>query len=201
MTARVRAATTACPRCGAALQSTLACLACGALLDEPADATHFQRLGLPATTALDAAAAERNYLRLSRALHPDFHGGADEAATGRANAATAVLNEAWSVLSEPASRAEYLLELLEPGVMERSKQLSPAFLAEAMDLSEEADAAARDPRAAAGLRARVQAEADTRLASVLAPGAWVEPDARRLATTLHELRVLRRVLRDLGKPA
>jgi molecular chaperone HscB len=198
--ARAASPPAACPRCGAALQSTLACLACGALLDEPAGATLFQRLGLPASADLDAAAAERTYLRLSRALHPDFHGGADEAATDRANAATAALNEAWSVLSDPASRAEYLLELLEPGVLERSKQLSPAFLGRAMELSEEAEAAARDPVAAARLRARVAAEADARLAAVLAPAAWEAPDTRRLATALHELRVLRRVLRDLGKP-
>jgi molecular chaperone HscB len=199
MTARpATAPPAACPRCGAALQSTLACLACGALLDEPAGATLFQRLGLPAGPALDAS-AEGRYLRLSRALHPDFHGGADAAATERANAATAALNEAWSVLSDPATRAEYLLELVEPGALERAKQLAPAFLAEAMELSEEAEAAARDPAAATALRTRVGAEADARLAAVLAPAAWLAPDTRRLATTLHELRVLRRILRDLGR--
>ena len=197
MTARTAAPPT-CPRCGAGLQSTLACLQCGALLDEPADATHFQRLGLPQTAAFDLAAAERNYLRLSRALHPDFQTAGDEAAADLANTASARLNEAWSVLSDPESRAEYLLELIDPGVMDRSKTLAPAFLAEAMELSEEAEAAARDPSVAAALRKRVQVDSDARLADVLRPAAWESPDTRRLATTLHELRVLRRVLRDLG---
>ncbi|MBM3984983.1 MAG: hypothetical protein FJ296_04725, partial [Planctomycetes bacterium] len=80
-----------CPRCGAAPGSTLACRACGVLLDEPAGATHFARLGLPEGPDPDLAAAERSYLSLSRALHPDFHGGAGEAAVERANRATALL--------------------------------------------------------------------------------------------------------------
>jgi DnaJ-domain-containing protein 1 len=197
MTARTAAPPT-CPRCGAGLQSSLACLACGALVDEAPGATHFERLGLPRTAAVDLAAAERNYLRLSRLLHPDFQTAGDEAAADRANAASARLNEAWSVLSDPESRAEYLLELIDPGVMDRSKTLAPAFLAEAMELSEEAEAAADKPAAAAALRARVAADSDARLAAVLRPAAWEQPDTRRLATTLHELRVLRRVLRDLG---
>ncbi|HEX5010194.1 MAG TPA: DnaJ domain-containing protein [Planctomycetota bacterium] len=165
-----------------------------------AQVTHFERLGVPAAPDVDLAVAERNYLRLSRALHPDFQAPGDEAAAERANDATARLNEAWSVISDPEARAEYLLELRDPGILDRAKTLSPAFLAEAMELSEEAETARRDPAAARALRARVQADADARLASVLAPAAWGQPDTRRLATTLHELRVLRRVLRDLGSP-
>jgi molecular chaperone HscB len=163
-----------------------------------AEVTHFERLGVPAAPDVDLALAERNYLRLSRTLHPDFQPAGDEAAAERANDATARLNEAWSVISDPEARAEYLLELRDPGAMDRAKTLSPAFLAEAMELSEEAEAAAKDPAAAAVLRARVQADTDARLVAVLRPAAWVQPDTRRLATTLHELRVLRRVLRDLG---
>ncbi len=195
------APTATCPRCGAAPASTLACQACGALLDEPAGATHFARLGLPPRPDVDLAAAERAYLRLSRALHPDFHGGAGEAAVEHANRASALLNEAWSVLSLPAERLEYLLELRAPGALEGAKQLSPAFLAEALELSEEAEAAAARPAQAAALAARVRAEVDRRLAAVLRPEAWQAPDPRALATTLHELRVLRRVLRDLGDSA
>jgi molecular chaperone HscB len=187
-----------CPRCGAAPGSTLACRACGALLDEPAGATHFARLGLPEGPDPDLAAAERSYLALSRALHPAVHGGAGAAAVERANRATAQLNEAWSVLSNPAERLEYLLELRAPGALDAAKRLPSAFLAEAMELSEEAEAAATRPAEAAALSARVRAEVDTRLQAVLRPLAWQPPDPRALATTLHELRVLRRVLRDLG---
>jgi Fe-S protein assembly co-chaperone HscB len=200
MTARATAPLAACPHCGKPPGSSLACLSCGALLDERADATHFERLGLPQSAAVDLAAAERNYLKLSRALHPDFQTAGDAAAGERANDASARLNEAWSVLSDPEVRAEYLLELLEPGVMERSKRLSPDFLGEAMELSEEAEDAARDPAAAAALAARITADADARLAGILAPDAWRTPDTHRLATALHELRVLRRVQRDLAGP-
>ena len=165
-----------------------------------ADQNHFERLGVPAAPDVDLAQAEINYLRLSRALHPDFQTMGDTAAADRANAATARLNEAWAVISDPEARAEYLLELQDPGVMDRSKTLSPAFLAEAMDLSEEAEAARKNAQAATRLRMQVQAEVASRLAEVLDPAAWRDPDTGALAVALHEIRVLQRVVRDLGGP-
>lgn len=194
-------AAAACPHCGAEPGSTLACLACGALLEEPAGATPFARLGQPEVPDPDLAAAERSYLRLSRLLHPDFHGGAGAAALERANRATAALNEAWGLLCDEQARLEFLLERRAPGALESAKRLSPAFLGLAMELSEEAEAAAGRPDAARELADRVRREVDTRLAAVLRPEAWQAPDAARLAATLHELRTLRRVLRDLGDPA
>jgi molecular chaperone HscB len=165
-----------------------------------ADLNHFERLGVPAAPDVDMELAERNYLRLSREIHPDFQRAGDEAAAEHANEASARLNEAWAVISDPAARAEYLLELQDPGVMDRSKTLSPAFLGEAMDLSEEAEAARRNPQAATRLRMQVQADVSARLAEVLDPAAWHDPDTGRLAVALHEIRVLQRVLRDLGGP-
>ena len=163
-----------------------------------AEVTHFERLGVPAAPDVDLALAERNYLRLSREQHPDFQTIGDAAAAERANQASARLNEAWTVLSDPEARAEYLLELHDPGVMDRSKTLSPAFLGEAMDLSEEAEAARRNPQAATRLRMQVQADVNSRLAEVLDPAAWRDPDTGSLAVALHEIRVLMRVIRDLG---
>ena len=165
-----------------------------------ADVTHFERLGIPAEPVVDLDLAERNYLRLSRELHPDFQTAGDEAAAERANEATARLNEAWAVISDPEARAEYLLELRDPGVMDRSKTLSPAFLAQAMELSEEADEARHNAQAATRLRVQVQADVETRLAEVLDPAAWRDPETGRLAVALHEIRVLQRVLRDLEGP-
>lgn len=184
-----------CPGCDEPLQSTLACLACGRVLDEPADADHYARLGLRPEDGFDHDAIEARYLRLSRALHPDFHGQADEAARERANRHSALLNEAWNTLADDTARAEYRLGRTDPDALERHKQLEPSFLMEAMELSEEGehcDAATRD-RLTGQVRAEI-ARRDERLAD---DSAWSPPDTAELAVLLHELRVYNRILRDL----
>jgi len=190
-----------CPACGEAPLSALACLRCGAVLARRPEASAFEDLGLPRAIGLDLDAAERTYLRLSRLLHPDFHGGADPQTVERANRNSALLNEAWETLSDDARRAESLLELHAPGALEAAKALSPAFLMEAMETSEQVESAGGDPAALAALRGRVEAEVAARLADVTSEARWNPPDPRHLATTLHELRTLRRILRDLENSA
>ncbi|MGQ0554090.1 MAG: DnaJ domain-containing protein [Planctomycetota bacterium] len=188
-----------CPQCGQQPLSSLACLACGAVLEEPADATHYQRLGLPAEVVLDAAALERNYLRLSRALHPDFHGAADEPLRERVNRHSAHLNEAHGILADEQERAEYLLTLRDPQALERWKALAPAFLAEAMEVSEEVEQARGPEQLAArqALAQRAQSELARRRAALREPAVWNPLDARQVATWLHEARVWLRILRDI----
>jgi molecular chaperone HscB len=191
------ARTLACPRCGKPPASTLACLDCGHVLAEPGGANHFARLGLPAAIDVDERLLEANYLRLSRALHPDFHGGADEATRQVANRNSSLLNEAFQALSDEQARAEYLLELVDPGALDRAKTLAPGFLMEAMELSESvAEARGADAAALSALVARVREDIAKRRDVVAAPASWSDPDTQRLATLLHEQRVLRRVLRD-----
>jgi len=191
-----------CPGCGGPPGSTLACLRCGRLLEELPGSTHFQRLGLapgPGAGA-DAASLERAYLQLSRLLHPDFHGGADADLRDLALRNSALLNEAYVTLGDDESRAEYLLGLHDPQALERWKLLSPEFLMAAMETSEatEQAVAERDGTTLARLGSEVGAEIARRLATLNEPGAWTSPDARLLATLLHELRVLRRMLHDMG---
>ena len=189
-----------CPACGKPPRSTLACLACGRLLEEPGDADHFARLGAPRSPRVDRAALEAAYIRLSRLLHPDFHGGEGEAALERANRGSALLNEAWSVLTDDQARHEYLLELLDPGALERHKVLPPAFLAEALELSEELESAqsADDARAAAAVVGRVREAMAVREAVLDDPATWGAGDTARIARLLHEQRVDGRILRDAG---
>jgi molecular chaperone HscB len=197
------AALAPCPHCGHDPQSSLACLQCGKLLQEAPGATHFQRLGLPAGVVADAVALEKNYLRLSRLLHPDFHGASDEALRDLALRNSALLNEAYVTLGDPESRAEYLLSLHDPQALDRWKALAPEFLMTAMETSEAVEQAglSHDGDALARLRRDARAEIETRLVSLADPAAWSSPDTRRLATLLHELRVFRRILRDAERAA
>lgn len=189
-----------CPACRQPLTSTLACLACGQLLDEGPQADHFARLGVPRAPRPDRAALERSYIRLSRLLHPDFHGGDTDTQRELANHNSALLNEAWRVLTDDQERDEYLLERLDPGALERHKALPPAFLGEAMELSEalESAQAGGDAAAAESIVARVRAAMAAHAGELGEPARWQQPDTAHLARLLHEQRVYRRILRDAG---
>src|SRR5277367_1600317 len=75
------------------------------------DADYFQVFGLPRSFALDTAALERDFHRLSRRLHPDRFARASQEEQNWSLAATALLNDAYRALRDPIQRTEYLLRL------------------------------------------------------------------------------------------
>ena len=93
------------------------------------DLTHFERLGLPRRFCLDPAELERSYLAKSREVHPDFTGDAPHSLRD-----SAALNEAYSTLRDPFRRAEYLLGVEGGPSASDSRQMSPEFLEEMLDL-------------------------------------------------------------------
>ncbi|OBT39395.1 hypothetical protein VE00_10316 [Pseudogymnoascus sp. WSF 3629] len=58
--------------------------------------------------AIDLPSLRREYLRLQASAHPDVHSGASKA---RAEAMSAVINDAYTTLKDPLRRAEYILSL------------------------------------------------------------------------------------------
>jgi molecular chaperone HscB len=202
-------------------------VACGRILDEAAGggAHHFRRLGLDSLDVFDPASAEVNYLKLSRLLHPDFQAAADNETRARALRNSARLNESWKVLNDEQLRAEHLLELHDPGVLERHKTLSPEFLMEAMEVSEQLDDAraigCQDTlrRIAGSARTEIeermkdvasactstilriareeQEASEGRPARLLSPHEW---NTEQIAVLLHQARVYRRILRDTEHP-
>jgi molecular chaperone HscB len=101
----------ACWACSAALTSSaLLCPACGKV--QPAsNADYFQVFGLERKLALDVAALEREFHRLSRKLHPDRFARATANEQQWSLANTALLNDAYRALRDPLQRTEYLLKL------------------------------------------------------------------------------------------
>ena len=153
----------------------------------------FAELELPAALELDKGELERRFVALSRDSHPDRHrdAGADEQIAVLERSAR--LNDAYRVLRDRWRRAEALLELREPGVMDATKKLDPMFLGEAMELAEEVAEAGAD--AATALRARLGAEIEadwTAIGEAAATGDW-----RAAATRLHQSRYRRKALADL----
>ncbi len=153
----------------------------------------FAVFGLPRSLDLDEKALEQRYLRLSRECHPDLHRARDTADCIAVLQRSAEINDAWKVLRDPWQRARALVELLSPGVLDRTKKLDPTFLADALELAEQVAMANGD--AVPPLRTRIAAALDADFAVVrseLHRGA-VEAAARRL----HASHYHRKALQDL----
>ena len=124
---------------------------------------HFELFGLPAHFRVDAAALERAYRDLQRAVHPDRFAGAGDAQKRLALQASARANEAYRTLRDPVARAEYLLSLRGlDAAADTDTRLSVAFLTRQLERREAADEAsdAHDARALAALIDDVRREAD-----------------------------------------
>jgi curved DNA-binding protein CbpA len=92
-------------------------------------ATHYDVLGIRASAT--PAQVRQAYVDKARQLHPDGYGGRPEHEIDAARRAMQDVNEAWRVLREPASRAEYDRSLREPAPT--SRQLHPSAHDEWLD--------------------------------------------------------------------
>ena len=209
-----------CARCQKPMQgSPLICADCGAVQSVPG-MDYFQAFGLERRFALDTAAVEREFHRLSRRLHPDRFARASSEEQQNSLAATALLNDAWRVLRDPVERAEYLLKIEGHAVGEEhagkgkaaERQPPPDLLEEVFDLNMQLDelrmsrraGEAADDSVVAELTAagrRFEAMLDEVDAALVAEGAkWDAGDdgARAAAAkTMIELLDRRRYVRNL----
>ena len=155
----------------------------------------FSILGVDRTLHLDERALERTWIKATRLVHPDHLGDvpADEQAAALQRAAD--LNVAYRTLKDRWSRAEALCETLDPGVLERTKTLPPAFLMEAMETAEAVqDVAPDSPDADKLEQSLVAACAEWFRAVATAADAEATEEA---ATALHKSRYDRKALSDL----
>jgi len=79
--------------------------------DGPA-VNHYEALGVPVGEG--AAEIRQAYLRAARKHHPDFHVDADASTRATQARQMQLVNEAWEVLGQPASRQRYDLSLRLP---------------------------------------------------------------------------------------
>jgi molecular chaperone HscB len=114
---------------------------------------YFERLGLPRRFSIDAAGLERAYLAGSRAVHPDYHAAGSDADLAVSTEASAAVNEAYTTLRDPFTRADHLLGLLGGPTAGEHKQMPPAFLAEMLEAREQVEEARGTPEAVARLEA------------------------------------------------
>ena len=144
------------------------CAACGTVLPADDKQDRFAVLGVPRKFSVDLTAAEGNFKKLSRQVHPDRFATADPRGRKAALSRTVQLNEAWRTMKDPLRRAEYLLELAGFGLKgddrkratddgaTREVAAPPMLLMEILELREELADAQRS-----GNTTKVQAMANT----------------------------------------
>lgn len=73
--------------------------------------TYFELFNLPPKLALDTAALEKTFYKLSREYHPDRFASRPAEEQAEATERSSQLNDAYRALRDPIRRTEYLLEL------------------------------------------------------------------------------------------
>jgi molecular chaperone HscB len=159
---------------------------------------HFELFGLPMRYRVDRAALERAYRALQGDVHPDRHAAAGDAQKRLALQSSARVNEAYRVLLDPVSRAEYVLQLRGVDAMsETDSRLAVEFLTRQLERREAAEEAAddHDERKLAALADAVRADAEDLQAEV---ERVLDADDRETARgRVRELRFLSKLADDL----
>ncbi|EJN8560689.1 co-chaperone HscB [Vibrio alginolyticus] len=142
---------------------------------------HFELFGLPSQFKLDGSLLSSQFRELQKRFHPDNFATGSERDRLMAVQKAAQINDAYQVLKNPISRAEYILA--EQGVEIRGEQQTmqePMFLMEQMELREELEEIAdnSDPESALfDFDSKVSKMYKKHLASVeqeLDDGLWAE---------------------------
>ncbi|EKZ8661786.1 co-chaperone HscB [Vibrio alginolyticus] len=143
--------------------------------------SHFELFGLPSQFKLDGSLLSSQFRELQKRFHPDNFATGSERDRLMAVQKAAQINDAYQVLKNPISRAEYILA--EQGVEIRGEQQTmqdPMFLMEQMELREELEEIAdkSDPESALfDFDSKVSKMYKQHLASVeqeLDDGLWAE---------------------------
>src|ERR1035438_2514503 len=113
-------ATPSCWSCGT-MRAVHFCSSCGKV-QPPKPVDYFTFFGFPRKLNLDAAALEKEFYALSRHLHPDGFGQADDRERSWSLEQSSMLNDAYRTLKGPIKRTEYLLRLEGIELEEQSKQ-------------------------------------------------------------------------------
>ena len=113
-------AVASCWSCGT-MRAMHFCSSCGKV-QPPVPVDYFSFFGFPRKLNLDAAALEREFYAMSRRLHPDVFGQADDRERAWSLEQSSMLNDAYRTLKNPIKRTEYLLRLEGIELEEQSKQ-------------------------------------------------------------------------------
>jgi molecular chaperone HscB len=99
---------------------------------------HFELFGLPVTFDIDTAELSVRYRELQRRVHPDKFANASDQDRRLSLQMSALINDGFHTLKDPARRGRYLLSLRGVDLDdETDTTMDPVFLMEQMELREE----------------------------------------------------------------
>ncbi len=131
--------------------------------------SYFELFDLPPGFSIDPVAVEKKYRKLQALLHPDRYAASGEQQKRIAMRHSALINEAYGVLTDDCARAGHLLQLQGMELNEETDTTNDAgFLAEQMEFREclqQLDEQA-DRRAAAAQAGQLSAQVAERAAQV-----------------------------------
>lgn len=128
--------TDVCAECGRELTVAFVCPVCRRIDESKVPDDWFDLLSAPVAFDLDIADLRRRFLAISRQIHPDQFGAADPAMAEAAVRVSALLNDAFEALSQPARRAAYLLERAGGPRPDEDRSVPPDVLTDTMSLRE-----------------------------------------------------------------
>ena len=193
---------TACTECGAALESPVGCGQCGTLSDTATAAGPFQLFGLEPSWSVDAADLKKRLLRYSRICHPDFFATAQDEIRELAESNSALLNEAYEVLSDDFARANWFVGELGGPSEQDERQMPQAFLMEVLEWNETLEEARANPGDASGdsnLEELARSLGSERGESMNQIAMHLEPLPDRGAPSLTEVRKLLNAVRYVDR--
>ena len=97
---------------------------------------YFEFYGIPQSFNVDESVVKRRFYELSKTYHPDFYINHSEEKQQEILELSTINNKAYQVLSNPAKRLEYLLQLYGHAIEGEKYQLPQEFLMEMMEVNE-----------------------------------------------------------------
>jgi molecular chaperone HscB len=97
---------------------------------------YFELFDIPVSFSIDAVDLKKRYRELQKLAHPDKYTNASDAERRMSVQLAAQVNEAYQVLSNPVTRARYMLELGGREINDQHTTSDEMFLMEQMELRE-----------------------------------------------------------------
>ncbi|XP_063710063.1 iron-sulfur cluster co-chaperone protein HscB [Culicoides brevitarsis] len=127
-----------CWKCEATgVENSVMCGKCGALTSPDTSRSYFSLLNVSESFDVNSSKLTENFRQLQSVVHPDKFSNKSEMEQKHAMDWSSLLNKAYSTLSTPFKRAEYMLSIKNVTIPERNETLDPEFLMEMMERNEE----------------------------------------------------------------
>ncbi len=126
-----------CSKCERLMSTPVVCDFCHTLDPSAMGSDYFSLMSLPERFDLTEEQVRQRFLALNRHTHPDFHTDEPPEVQSLSLKMSAAVNDAYRILSDPASRGGYLLELLGGPSSADDKSVPDGFLPTMMMMQEE----------------------------------------------------------------